>query len=202
MAIENAYNEAELIADMKQGGTEAFTRIFKQYRDQVFAFSFALTKSRETAEDLVQEIFSKLWERRDQIDPLQSFQGYVKRITYNHVMSFFRKVKLEKALQKELYLNTQVLRLEQQQAGAFDNESVRFYNVLVEQLPEQRKKAYLLSRDEGLSYEAIAAVMGISKNTVRNHIAGALQFIRQEMARRFMLMVVVGMLITKWLKIK
>lgn len=197
---ENAYNEVELIAEMKQGDADAFTQLFKRYREQVFTFSFALTKSRETAEDLVQEVFSKLWERRDQIDTLQSFQGYVKRITYNHVMSFFRKVKLEKALQQELYINTRLLGLEQQQAEAFNTESVRFYNMLVELLPAQRKKAYLLSRDEGLSYEAIAGAMGISKNTVRNHIAEALHFIRERMAQRLTLVVMIGMLLAKWSK--
>ncbi|WP_300603701.1 RNA polymerase sigma factor [Niabella sp.] len=200
MAIENAYNETELIADMKRGDADAFTQIFKRYREQVFRFSFTLTKSRETAEDLVQEVFSKLWERRDQIDTLQSFQGYIKRITYNHVMSFFRKVKLEKELQQELYINTRLLGLEQQHAEAFNTESIRFYNMLVAQLPAQRKKAYLLSRDEGLSYEAIAGAMGISKNTVRNHIAEALQFIRERMAQRLMLICMMGMLIMNWLK--
>ena len=186
MAIERIYDEAELLAAVKLGNAEAFAEIFRRYRNLVFTFSLALTKSKETAEDVVQDVFSKLWERRDQIDTLQSFQGYVKKIAYNYAISFFRKVKLDRELQQELYLNTRALHLEQR-AEAFDHELPGLYQKLIEQLPAQRKKAYLMSRDLGLSYETIAKKMGISKNTVRNHIAEALHFIRQQLILKHVL---------------
>ena len=78
----------------------------------------------------------------------------------------------------------QALHIEQR-AEAFDQELPGLYEKLVDQLPAQRKKAYLMSRDLGLRYETIAEKMGISKNTVRNHIAEALHFIRQKISQQY-----------------
>ncbi|MBX2922190.1 MAG: RNA polymerase sigma-70 factor [Chitinophagaceae bacterium] len=184
MALEKTHDESALLAAIKLGNEEAFSEIFRRYEKQVFAFSLTLTKSKETAKDVVQDVFSKLWERRDQIEAQQSFQAYVKKITYNQTISFFRKVKLDRDLQRELYLNIQALHIEQR-AEAFDQELPGLYEKLVDQLPAQRKKAYLMSRNLGLRYETIAKKMGISKNTVRNHIAEALHFIRQKISQQY-----------------
>lgn len=186
MGTADEYREMALLVRVRQGDAEAFATVYNQYRGRVLAFSYTLTKSKAIAEDITQDVFSKLWERREQIDPQQSFQGYLKKITFNQVVSFFRKVKLNKTLCQKLYSNMQLLSL-QQTIPVSDNELLKLYQAAIGRLPAQRKKAYLLSREADLSYDQIAEEMGLSKNTVRNHIAEAIHFIRDYVARHYVL---------------
>ena len=151
------------------------------YKDKVFAFAFTLTKSKELAAEAVQEVFVRLWEKRDQINTDHSFTAYVKKITYNYIIDFFRKAKRDRRLQQQVYANMEVLR-NTGEDELIGRELQRLYQDAIDQLPPQQKKVYLLSREQHLSYEAIAGQTGISKNTVRNHMAEAIRFIRRYIA--------------------
>ncbi len=161
-----------------QSNARAFQQLYDLHKGRVFAFAFALTKSRDLAEEIVQVVFIKLWEHRERINTSLSFHAYLRKITYHHVVSYFRKLKLDISLQQELLHNIQSMSApnEEQLAGKQLNQ---IYRQAIEHLPTQKKKLYLLSREENLSYEEIANEVGLSKNTVRNHMADAIRFIRQ-----------------------
>ncbi|MBS1563254.1 MAG: RNA polymerase sigma-70 factor [Bacteroidetes bacterium] len=178
---ENTPDEKALLLQMARGDAAAFSEIYELYRDRVFAFVFALTKSRELSADAVQEVFVRLWEKREQLDIGKTFGAYVKTITYHFVIDFFRKARRDRALQQKLLLNMEALRVSGEDE-VLGRELHTLYRTAIGQLPEQRRKLYLLSRDQQLSYEEIAAQTGLSKNTVRNQIAAAIRFIRQYVA--------------------
>nr|WP_240348305.1 RNA polymerase sigma-70 factor [Longitalea arenae] len=159
------------------GDAEAFSEIYDLYKDRIFAFAFTLTKSKEIAEEATQEVFVKLWEKRDQINTEYPLIPYIKKITYNYIISFFRKVKLDRQLQQNLYSNMEALR-NTNEDELLQKELNKLYRQAIDQLPQQKRMAYTLSREQHLSYEEIALQMGISKNTVRNHMTEAIQFIR------------------------
>jgi RNA polymerase sigma-70 factor (ECF subfamily) len=170
-------SEKGLLLQVIHGDADAFAEIYDQYKDRIFAFAFTLTKSKEIAEEATQEVFVKLWERRDQINTDYPLIPYIKKITYNYIISFFRKVKLDKQLQQNLYNNMEGLRNTNEEE-LLQKELNKLYQQAIEQLPTQKRTAYTLSREQHLSYEEIALQMGISKNTVRNHMTEAIQFIR------------------------
>jgi RNA polymerase sigma factor (sigma-70 family) len=117
------------------------------------------------------------WERREQVRIEDSFTAYVKKVTYNHVINFFRRAKKDKSLQEKLFSKI----LEIKNSGeelVLGKELDKVYKQAIEQLPPQQKKAFLLSREEHLSYEEIGQEMGISRNTVRNHLTEAMKTIR------------------------
>lgn len=183
MLEDQTHNAKETLLLIKQGNADAFSEIYALYKDKIFAFAFALTKSRDIAEEIVQEVFFKLWDKREQINIEYPFTAYVKKITYHHIISYFRKVKLDRKLQEKLYSNLQVL-TNSQDDELVGKELYRLYQQAIEQLAPQKKKLYLLSREEHFNYEEIAEKMGISKNTVRNHMTEAIQFIRKYISDR------------------
>lgn len=193
--MKGEYNETELIIQLKLDSAEAFASIYGHYRSRVLAFSYKLTKSSEIAEDIVQDVFSTIWERRAQIDPNLSFQAYVKKIAFNLIISYFRKVKRNKAMLQKLYADMQTL--QQNEAFVVDKDQSVLYRKAINALPPQKKTAYLLSRDECLSYERIAAEMGISKNTVRNHMTEAIRLIRQYISRNHQVIVILFLALSK-----
>ncbi|OQP64069.1 hypothetical protein A3860_21925 [Niastella vici] len=172
-----SYNEKGLLLQIIAGDADAFTEIYDLYKDRIFAFAYTLTKSKEIAEEATQEVFIKLWEKRDQIDATYPLTPYIKKITYNYIISFFRKVKLDRTLQQTLAHNMEVLR-NTNEDELLQKELNKLYQLAIEQLPPQKRTAYTLSREQHLSYEEIALQMGISKNTVRNHMTEAIHFIR------------------------
>jgi RNA polymerase sigma-70 factor (family 1) len=177
VSSELSNNEKGLLLQLIKGDTDAFAEIYDLYKDRIFAFAFTLTKSKEIAEEATQEVFVKLWEKRDQINTEYPLTPYIKKITYNYIISFFRKVKLDKQLQQNLYHNMEALR-NSNEDEILQKELNKLYRRAIEELPQQKRTAYLLSREQHLSYEEIALQMGLSKNTVRNHMTEAIQFIR------------------------
>ncbi|HEY8897235.1 MAG TPA: RNA polymerase sigma-70 factor [Niastella sp.] len=177
MPSELSNNEKGLLLQIISGDTDAFAEIYDLYKDRIFAFAYTLTKSKEIAEEATQEVFVKLWEKRDQINSDFPLTPYIKKITYNYIISFFRKVKLDKQLQQNLYRNMEALR-NSNEDEILQKELNNLYRRAIEELPQQKRTAYLLSREQHLSYEEIALQMGLSKNTVRNHMTEAIQFIR------------------------
>lgn len=171
------YPEYELIRMLIGGDASAFAELYELYKDKVFAFAFALTKSGETAEEVVQEVFIRLWQKREQIDTGPSFNAYLKKITYNLVIDFFRKTKRDKTLQDKLQEHLEALQ-QTHPDQLMEKQLQRIYQQAIEQLPAQKKKIYLLSREHELSYEEIARETGLSRNTVRNHMTEAIRQIR------------------------
>ena len=170
-------HEYELIGNLTRGDAVAFSGVYDLYKDKVFAFAYTLTKSRETAEEVVQEVFLKLWERREQIKVEGSFLAYVKRITYNQVMDFFRKAGTDRKLQQQIVYRMEQIRSTGEEV-VLSRELQAIYQRAIDSLPAQQRKVYLLSREADLSYEEIATELGLSRNTVRNHLAEAVKNIR------------------------
>jgi RNA polymerase sigma-70 factor (family 1) len=175
------YDEKELLLQLMQGDANAFTEIYELYKDKVFAFAFTLTKSKDTAEEAVQEVFFKLWERRAQINTELSFTAYVKKIAYHCIIDFFRKVRRDRTIRQKLQDNMLALQ-HTHEDELIGKELEKLYQQAIDQLPPQRKRIYTLSRDQHYSYEEIAGEMGLSKNTVRNQMADAIQSIRRYIA--------------------
>ena len=178
--------DEDLLQQIINGDTVAYATVYELFKDLVFAFAYSLIKDRDTAEEVVQQVFFKLWERREQIDVTQSFSAYIKRITYNHIIDFFRKVKRETQLQAELQRNMESLcNSHQDMLTRKDLETI--YRTAIELLPTQKKNVYLLAKEEDLSYDEIATEMNISKNTVRNHMTIAIQFVREYVGKHYVI---------------
>lgn len=170
--------DAQLLRLLRDDDATAFRIIYENYQGKVFLFALRLTKSKTDAEEIVQEVFVKIWEKRSGIEAERNFNAYILTITRNLILDRLKKANRDKAIQQRIYQNIQAL----QSVGInelIEKELHRLYEQAIDRLSSRKKEIYLLSREEELSYEEIAQKLGISINTVRNQISDALHSIRE-----------------------
>lgn len=179
MRTDQSYftEDNELLTKLRNGDQLAFAQIYNQYRSKMYTYAYNLCKSPETAEEIVQEVFIRLWQKKEQINIDLNFNAYIKKITLNHVLNHLKKVAREKSLQEEVLGYIEAIR-NTTEDNLLEKELVKTYNEAIALLPPQKKIIYQLSRDEDLTHDQIAERLNISKNTVKNHMVEATKFIR------------------------
>ena len=181
MPIKSLYNERELLLRVAAGDESAFTELFGQYWDHIYNVAFTLTKSRETARDIVQEIFIKVWLVREELPHKDNFPNFLFIVARNHILSELRKKITETPFTDQLqaYFRESPLQADQQ---LLYHESQALIHQAVSALPDQQRQVYLLTRENGWSQDEIAQYLQVSKNTVKTHMSRALAAIREYLA--------------------
>jgi len=172
--------ESLLIYNLSKGNLLAFNTLYKEYSGRLYRFALGYLKSEDEAEELVQEVFTIIWEKRTALKKELSFKSFLFTISFNIIRKHFRtKVYLSE------YLKTGInddLDMHTSQKIAF-NSLYQFITELVNQLPCRRKEIFIKSRFEGYSIKEIAEELNISHKTVENQITDALKFIRTNLNR-------------------
>lgn len=184
---ENAmplYDDEYCLLRIREGEERFFTLIFEKYRDQLFAYLYRVTKSKEVAEEIVLDVFLKLWHGREAITEIQNFEAFLHKVAHNKAIDFFRAAKRSPELQQALWESI----TEVQAADKADNRIlIKNIDALIKEavnhLSPQRRRVFELRNYEELSYAEIADTLQLSSNTVRNHLAASLQFIRDYLQR-------------------
>jgi len=163
------------------GDRNAFRTLFMEYQPRIYRFLWLKLRSVEVAEDLVQETFVRLWQKPKQIRSIDALETYLFRIAENVAIDFFRKQKKEKNTHPTAdSLSTR----ETMPDGLIeDSELSKHIDSVIQNLPPNRKTAFILSRYEELSYKQIAEIMSISIKTVEKHIIMALQTLKEELKK-------------------
>jgi len=176
------FSDEELLAQIASSEQKAFDVLFERYRNRLYAYLLKVTKSRETSEELVLDVFLKIWQGRSLLNEIDNFEAFLFRIARNKALDFLRWNQKRQTVQIEL-CNRMPEELTTEDA---DNQLLLHHaeaaiQYAIKQLSPQRKQVFKLSREHGLTYEQIAERMQISSHTVRNHLAASLQFIRQQL---------------------
>lgn len=170
--------EKEYIVELKKGSFSAFDHIFSLYKERLYAFSIGYLKVPEDAKGMVQTVFMKIWENRDQLDETKSFSSYLFTISKNTILNYIRKRANEQSYAD--YLSKSPLLTYNDAEEELEYEDLlKQANSVIDQLPLRQKEIYRLSREVGLSNEEIAQNLNISKKTVENQITLALKYIRE-----------------------
>lgn len=183
MTDHKKHTDYELIRQLKKGQITAFNELFYAYSSRLYHFAFGYLKSKEEAEELVQEIFSKIWEKRAQLDEELSFKSYLFTITFNAIRKHFRS---------QAYLNRYFNYINSNPHENAASEDVDYASLkmlvdkLVDSMPEKRKVVFIKSRYEGKNAKEIAEEMAISKSTVENHLNQALKFLRLHLSQKYL----------------
>lgn len=173
MSFIRLINEKELIEKLQNGDEVAFEKLYRHYVDPIFRKIHYLTKSSEIAEELTQDVFLKIWERRASIDPGRSFGAFIHRIAQNLIIDLYRRLSYDKVLREHLIQS--VSELYDPMADNLDRQLV--YQAL-ESLPAQRKKVMAMVKIEGRSYEEVSNLLGISTSTIRDHVVKGTKSLR------------------------
>lgn len=160
--------------------TAAFEQVFKEHFKGLHSYAFTIVRDDADAEEIVQNVFYKLWERREQIAELQSVNAYLYRSVYNESLNYLKHQKVKMAYQSHAVNHTP------QSSDAGDNASLKELEGRIQaamnDLPEQCRTIFQLSRFEELKYREIADRLGISVKTVENQMGKALKILRSKLA--------------------
>ncbi|WP_312338719.1 RNA polymerase sigma-70 factor [Sphingobacterium sp.] len=177
MDIDQNLPEKELLCLLHRGDMQAFDILYHRYSQIIYANILKFLKDETTAEDLLQDVFLRIWENRSKIDPEQSFAAFLFTCSRNITFNFKRRLKLE--MESEIHLAYGQSESENNIDKVLDSkEAIILVENLLSKLPKQRQKIFRLSKLDGKSYQEIAEEMGISIATVRDHIVKANKFIR------------------------
>lgn len=173
------HTEKELVKKLKEGDSFAFEVLFYKYRNKVKGFAVKIVPTQVDPEEIVQEVFVKLWLKKESIDPTKDFQAYLFMIAKNLVLDH-----LKSAVNRRLYFVGEQIQHDLLMDETEENQPVEDMEArlqkLIDQIPERRREIFFLSRFEGLSYRQIAERLNISENTVDSQIRNALAFLRKE----------------------
>jgi RNA polymerase sigma-70 factor (family 1) len=178
------YNERELFARIANGDGVAFTELFRLYFEPLKWNALKILKSEFWAEEIVQEVFMQLWSNRDKLVDVESPAAYLFKVTANRCLDRIRRQELEVKMQ---YVVNKALHRDASsvQENSYDLDLIEtLIKEAVQQLPEQGRLVFELQRNKGLSYQEIADRLGISRNTVRNHMVKSLHFIRSYLRQK------------------
>lgn len=171
-------HEPELVKALSKGEIRAFNDLFQLYGNRIYRFSMGYLKSQTDAEELVQDVFLKVWEKRVELKDFLSFKAYLFTIAYNLIKKHFAK----KALIHK-YLEGQII--DDFDYGTTQNidylSTKKLIDAIVDQLPPKRKIVFIRSRFEGLTVNEIAEELGTSPKTVENQLGEALKFVREHL---------------------
>jgi len=182
LAILLPYEEKRLLKQISKGDEKAFRTLYDAYFNHLSAFIFKLCKSAETTEEIIQDVFVRLWVRRNSLSQIDSPEAYIFSMARNKTIDHLRRLVRETHLMD--ILTDQMLTDSNDTEERLNAKELRdLIEEALSGLSEQKKKIFYLSREEGLSHDQIAEAMHLSKSTVKNHLSETLHHIRGHLQR-------------------
>jgi RNA polymerase sigma-70 factor (family 1) len=178
LSIEGLHNESRLVQEMQQGSEEAFATLYHHYSPRLYMNILKLIHDPSLAEEIVQELFTRVWQKRESKGIGENFSGYIYKIGQNLVHDFFRKLQRDQQLM-ERFQSLVTKHYEHIEEELHQKQSSDILRKAVDQLSPQQKKVYELVKTEGLTYKKAAEIMGISPLTVKEYLAAAKKSIRE-----------------------
>lgn len=168
-----------IVKGLQRDDKKALDELYQYYYPRLYGFSKGFLKVEDDIDDILQDVFVKIWLNRRKINSVETFNSWIFTITKNAILSYFR----EKTRHNEFESRLQQLAT----AEVVLHSEVEYEDLkkqtdkIIEKLPEKRKEIFRLSREEGLSYKEISEKMGISIKTVEDHMVHALRYLRGQL---------------------
>jgi len=158
-----------LVKEIKAGSQQAFGEVYDLYSKPLYRNIFRLVKDEFVAEELLQDLFLKIWQHREKIDPEKSFKSFLYKVAENLVYTHFRKIAKDKRMIDHL-TNLSTEYDSNAEELIIKKEGHHLLKLAIESLSPQRKHIYTLCKLEGKSYDEVSTELGISTSTIQDHI--------------------------------
>lgn len=170
-------DERKLVIRLIEGDEEAFCELYASYKNRLLYFAMKFVKSPEFAEDIFQDAFTVVWQSRRFINPDASFSSYLYTIVRNRILNRLREMANEDQL-KEYILSQAIDSTDDTKNTILVNDLQEIIDRALEQITPRQREVFCMSRDKQMSHKEIAEALGISINTVQEHISVSLKIIR------------------------
>lgn len=198
MSKIHQHSERQLLLQISTGDEQAFSMLVNMYSGLLFTYLVKLTKDRDIASDVVQDIFTQLWLTRESLKGVESFRSWLFVISRHHAVRMLKNIDRENRKRQEWHELTQTslvnpeVRDQASLKDAYDN----LVKNAIDRLPPQQKKVWILARLEGKKYAEIAQEMNISRETVKKYLQIASSSI-VDYIRNYGLHIIIAFLIRK-----
>ena len=172
---------ASVVTRVSEGDSAAFNDLFHEFSPRVYGFALKLTHSQSTAEEIVQDVFMKVWINRNSLGRINNFPAYLYTITKNLTFNVLKRISVEQKARAEFTKDFCEENCETEQSIIYRD----YQNLLssaIDRLSPQQKSVYSLCHVEGLKYEEAAEKLHISRLTVKTHMQQAIRNIRSHLS--------------------
>lgn len=177
MPLDSYNDELKLLIRLKAGDKLAFTHLYEMYSRPLYLNLLKLLKSEPVAEEILQDIFLIIWEKRETITYNCSIKSYMFRMAENKTLDFFRKLKRDQKLRDYIRQVSSGEYAEVEDKILHTEETI-LLNKAIENLPSRRKQVFYLCKIHGKSYQEVSCLLGISTSTINDHVVKASRSIR------------------------
>ena len=181
------YDNTDLFTRIAAGDEQAFAILFHRYKQKIYALAFHLTESAVYSEEIVQDVFVKVWRNQSRILEIENFESYLFVIARNHIYSYLKAIAKHQVKETDINL---VLEHKTPESNYLAKEYTHLIAQAVLQLPAQQAEVFRLSKDDGKTREQIASMLGISAETVKVHLSRAMKYIRSYLLKHLTMLLV------------
>lgn len=174
--------DATLLQSLATGNAAAYRLLFERHWDAIYSSALLLTKSPDLSEDITQDVFAMVWEKRAQLPGVDNLQAFLFVSARNKIYSRLRKLSSQDHYEQYLHQYFQETRHQSGEAAIYSRDLEQQLQRAVQQLPPQQQRAFRLSRFEGLDHEQIAHIMGVSRVTIKSYVVQALATLRKALS--------------------
>lgn len=174
-------SEQEIIGAIREGNERIFEEIFRKYYQSLCNYANSILKEMDEAEEVVQNLFLSIWEKRSDLEISISLKSYLYRAVHNHCLNRIKHLKVREEYQ-QYAVNFYDASYESVSQTVMKNELETKIEEAIKKLPEQCRLIFRMSRFEELKYHEIAEQLELSPKTVENQIGKALKILRVELA--------------------
>lgn len=171
------YSEALLLVQLAEDSEVAFRKVFELYHGKIYKVAMMYVKSVPASEEIVQDVFLKLWTKRKTLQNIQSLESWLFIVTKNHTFNLLKKQASELRA-KDKWAEQAVIIDDTLESKLISSEYQQLFNDAILRLPPQQQKIYRLAKEQGKSYEVIGSELALSPLTVKTHMARALAALR------------------------
>ncbi|MCW0481624.1 RNA polymerase sigma factor [Gaoshiqia sediminis] len=169
-----------ILLQLKEGNPKAFNSIFRHYNQRLYFFALGYLKSEKEAEEIVQETFLKLWERREHLDLTLSFHAYLFKIAFNFIQKRLQRQVKDDELKHELA--DELVNFDQHTSNLVNyHHLLQHINRLIGQLPPRQAQILKLRKLDGYSTSEISDMLRLASKTVEAHLTAALKFLKEKL---------------------
>jgi len=179
---EKSYNNIDLIIRLKKGDASAYAYLIDTYNHKLCVYANSLLNDISLSEDVVQNVFIKVWEKRSNLNSNYSIKSYLYKSVYNLCINEYKRNQSVTALEKK-YIEELESVIEEKNEEAFEKLILQVREA-IQELPPKCKQVFLLSKKEGLTNIEISEYLNISKNTIERHINIAFSKIRKNVGSK------------------
>lgn len=177
-------NDLQLVALLQGGNEDAFAEIYSRYYPNIYKFVLRYLKSPALSEDICQNVFAKIWEQKAQLNEVRTFSAYLFTIAKRQSLDYLKRAANEQVAMGLIVQNYNQVSNDVEEAQR-SKEYMAFIEEVLSRLPVPTQMAFRLCREEKKSYDEAAAILGISRNTVKKYMVHSMKVLKSSTEEEF-----------------